>query len=91
MTTGSDSVRLEQDMRQWAKLAIVAPDHPVLCVLNLRQYRVFVARYLTDPPVPDKLLAAELGVSAPRIWQIQRFAMRRVRTAWARLMQPDGE
>ena len=57
-------------------------------VLDAREKRVIVARYGLggDQPVPQRLLARELGVSRSYVSRIEKRALQKLRTA----MQESG-
>ena len=65
----------DEAYNHWAALLLA------LDMLNEREHDVFVARRLTEyPPTLDEL-AAELGVSSGRIWQIEQAAWKKVEKA----------
>jgi DNA-directed RNA polymerase sigma subunit (sigma70/sigma32) len=53
----------------------------LMCALNGRERRVVVALYGLDgdAPLNQKELAAELGVTAPRVWQVYHRAISKMR------------
>ena len=55
-------------------------------MLNRRERRIFIARWLTDEPPTLEDLAAEHGVSRERVRQIEQRAFQKVQAA----MQTHG-